>query len=68
MPLAASVVARHAPTVEAVAKRLGDAQDVRPGVRRPLVGEELAGAAETALDLIQDQQGALLRCNIGAGG
>ena len=53
---------------EAVAERLGDAHDVRQGVLGPLVSEELAGAPEPALDLVEDQQHALRRAELAHAG
>ena len=45
---------------EAAAQRLGDTHDVRRCVLRPLIGEQPAGAAKSALDLVVDQQHAVL--------
>ena len=42
---------------EPAAERLGERQDVRLHAIGPLVGEQLAGPAEAALDLVKDQQG-----------
>ena len=48
------------PHRKAVPQRLGQGHDVGLCLARPFVGEQLAGAAETALDLVQDQQHAML--------
>ena len=57
--MAASLVARIAPTGKAAAKRLGQAHDIR-GHAGPLVAEQFAGAAHPALHLVEYQHQTVL--------
>ena len=57
--MAVSAVARQAPHREPAADALGDRHQVRRDTG-PLMGEQLAGTADTGLDLVEDQQKAVV--------